>query len=159
MMSQQAQQLQQQQAQQQQQQQAQQGQQGQGQLPGQAPQPKSDQINFLKHPIVYVNSHCAILKLLSSFSGSDYYELLNSIYTPNKHALKYFINSDSDEINKAIVIVIARAVNLTCIYLFFRIIYYKLRALVIAAFLLHFFFKNNLRFNDLVNLVIRNLKS
>ena len=55
-----------------------------------------------------------MLKLLSSFSGSDFYELLNSIYASSKHSPKLFINSDSEEINKAIVMVVARAVNLTC---------------------------------------------
>jgi len=55
-----------------------------------------------------------MLKLLSSFSGSDFYELLNSIYSNSKHGPKYFINPESEEINKAIVIVIARAIHLTC---------------------------------------------
>ena len=55
-----------------------------------------------------------MLKLLSNFSGSDYYELLNSIYASSKHAPRYFINQDSEEINKAIVIIIARAIHLTC---------------------------------------------
>lgn len=72
--------------------------------------------DFMKHNFIYVNTHCAILKLLSSFCGSDYYELLNSIVSapPNKHGPKYFLNTESEEINKAIVVLIARAVNLTC---------------------------------------------
>lgn len=74
---------------------------------------RSDQINFIKHPIIYVNVQCAMLKLLSSFSGSDYIELLNSVYGNSKHAPKFFINSDSEELNKAIVMVIAKAVHLT----------------------------------------------
>lgn len=70
---------------------------------------------FMKHHIIYVNAHCAFLKLLSSFSGSDFYELLNSISTTpsNKHGPKYFVNAESEEINKAVVMVIARAVHLT----------------------------------------------
>ena len=65
-----------------------------------------------------------MLKLLSSFSGSDYIELLNSIYIPqssstSKNAPKNFINPDSEEINKAIVLVIAKAIHLTCILFFF----------------------------------------
>lgn len=96
---------------------------GQGQQQGQLSQQQQqqqqgqrlDQTSFMKHQIIYANTHCAILKLLSSFSGSDYFELLNSIYTPpNKHGPKYFINPESEEINKAIVIIIARTVHLTC---------------------------------------------
>ena len=52
--------------------------------------------------------------MLSSFSGSDYYEFLNSVYTASKHSPKYYINPESEEINKAIVLVLARAINLTC---------------------------------------------
>lgn len=105
-----------QQAQQQQQQQGQQQNQAQlqQQMQQQQQSQRSDQINFIKHPIIYVNVQCTMLKLLSSFSGSDYFELLNSICASSKHAPKYFINSDSEEINKAIVMVIARAVHLTC---------------------------------------------
>ena len=53
-----------------------------------------------------------MIKLLLSFTGSDHYELLNSILAATKHGPKYFINPD-EEINKAIVIVIARAIHLT----------------------------------------------
>ncbi len=72
-------------------------------------------VTLMKNHVIYVNTHCAFLKLLSSFSGSDYYELLNSINAPpnNKHGPKYFVNSESEEINKALVMVIARAVQLT----------------------------------------------
>ncbi len=54
-----------------------------------------------------------MLKLLTSFTGSDHYELLNSILTSTKHGPKYFINPDSEEINKAIILIIARAIVLT----------------------------------------------
>ncbi len=54
-----------------------------------------------------------MLKLLKSFTGSDHYELLNSILTSTKHGPKYFINPDSEEINKAIILTIARAIVLT----------------------------------------------
>ena len=54
-----------------------------------------------------------MLKLLTSFTGSDHYELLNSILASSKHGPKYFINPDSEEINKALIIVIARAIVLT----------------------------------------------
>ncbi len=53
-----------------------------------------------------------MLRLLSSFTGSDHYELLNSILASTKHGPKYYINPD-EEINKAIVIVIARSIHLT----------------------------------------------
>jgi mediator of RNA polymerase II transcription subunit 23 len=80
----------------------------------QTQQQQQQQINFIKHPQIYTNAHCAMLKLISSFSGSDYYELLNSIYSAgNKHTPRYFINNDSEEINKAIVLVIARAIHMT----------------------------------------------
>ncbi|CAF0729586.1 unnamed protein product [Brachionus calyciflorus] len=98
-----------------------QGQQSQQQNPNQ-PQlqqpPRQDQINFIKHPIIYLNSQYAMLKLLSSFSGWDYFELLNSIHAASKHAPKFFINPESEEINKAIVMVIARAIHLTSSDLF-----------------------------------------
>ena len=77
-----------------------------------------DQMNFIRHPQIYINVQSTMLKLLSSFSGSDFYELLNSIYASSKHAPKYFINPDSEEINKAIVILIARAIHLTSSDLF-----------------------------------------
>jgi len=100
-------------------QQGQQSQQSQSQQPqaqqSQSTQQRTDSINFTKHPQIYLNAHCAILKLLSSFNGSDYYELLNSITASTKHAPKYFINPESEEINKAIVLLIARAVHLTSI--------------------------------------------
>ena len=54
-----------------------------------------------------------MLRLISSFTGSDHYELLNSILASTKHGPKYFINPD-EEINKAIVIIIARAIHLAC---------------------------------------------
>jgi hypothetical protein len=54
-----------------------------------------------------------MLKLLTSFTGSDHYELLNSILTSMKHGPKYFINPDSEEVNKAIIIIISRAIVLT----------------------------------------------
>lgn len=108
--------------------QQQQQQQQQPHQPGQAPQQqaqqqqqqRNDMVNFIKHPQIYINVQCAMLKLLSSFSGSDYYELLNSIYASTKHAPKTFINPDSEEINKAIVLIIARAVHLTCKYYFIK---------------------------------------
>ncbi len=53
-----------------------------------------------------------MFKLLMSFTGSDHYELLHSILTSNKHGPKYFINPDSEEINKAIIIAIARSISL-----------------------------------------------
>lgn len=72
--------------------------------------------DFMKHHIIYVNTHCAILKILSSFSGSDYYELLNSIVSspPNKPGNKHFLNTESEELNKAIIVLISHAVHLTC---------------------------------------------
>jgi len=79
---------------------------------------RPDQMNFIRHPQIYINVQSTMLKLLSSFSGSDFYELLNSIYASSKHAPKYFINPDSEEINKAIVILIARAIHLTSSDLF-----------------------------------------
>ncbi len=79
----------------------------------QSTQQRTDSINFTKHPQIYLNAHCAMLKLLSSFNGSDYYEFLNSITASSKHAPKYFLNPESEEINKAIVMLIARAVHLT----------------------------------------------
>ena len=54
-----------------------------------------------------------MLKLLTSFTGSDHYELLNSILTSTKHGPRYFIHPESEEINKAIIIIIARAILLT----------------------------------------------
>lgn len=74
---------------------------------------RPDQMNFIRHPQIYINVQSAMLKLLASFSGSDFYELLNSIYASSKHAPKYFVNPDSEEINKAIVMLIARAIHLT----------------------------------------------
>lgn len=47
-----------------------------------------------------------------SFTGSDHYELLHSIVTSNKHGPKYFINPDSEEINKVLIIAIARSIAL-----------------------------------------------
>jgi hypothetical protein len=96
---------------QQQQQQQQQNQQGQ-QQPQQG-QLRTDQINFVKHPIVFVNAQCAMLKLLTSFNGPDFYEFLNSIHVTTKHSPVFFINQDSEEISKAVVLLIARAVQLT----------------------------------------------
>jgi hypothetical protein len=112
-----------------QQQQQQQGSQQGGQQPGaqqgqqqgaQQGQRSVDQTGiFMKNHTIYLNTHCAILKLLSSFTGADYFELLNSITgIPNKHGPKYFVSSESEEINKAIVVVIGRAVHLTCNFSF-----------------------------------------
>lgn len=70
-------------------------------------------MNYIKHSQIYYSAQIAMLKLLTSFTGSDHYELLNSILTSTKHGPKYFINPDSEEINKAIIIIIARAIVLT----------------------------------------------
>lgn len=80
----------------------------------QIPQLKADQINFLKHPLIYINSQYAMLKILSSYNGGDFYELLNSLHPTSKHSPALFVNQESEEINKAIIIVIARSVHLTC---------------------------------------------
>ena len=81
--------------------------------PNQQTQQQQQPILYIKHPQIYLNAQCAMLKMLSSFTGSDHYELLNSILaSTSKHQPKYFINPD-EEINKAIVIVIARAIHLT----------------------------------------------
>jgi hypothetical protein len=37
-----------------------------------------------------------MLRLISSFTGSDHYELLNSILASTKHGPKYFINPDEE---------------------------------------------------------------
>lgn len=72
--------------------------------------------DFLKHHTIYLNTHCAILKILSSFSGSDYYELLNSIVSSaqNKPGYKQFLNNESEELNKAVITLVAHAIHLTC---------------------------------------------
>jgi hypothetical protein len=88
----------------------QQAQQGQQQQAGQL---RTDQINYIKHPIIYLNTQSAILKLLSSFNGTEFYEFLNSIYTNTKHSPIYFVNADTEEISKAVIFLIARAVQLT----------------------------------------------
>ena len=80
----------------------------------QIPQLKNDQINFLKHPLIYINSQYAMLKIISSYSGGDFYELLNSLHPTSKHSPALFVNQESEEINKAIVMIIARSVHLTC---------------------------------------------
>ena len=76
--------------------------------------------HLLIHSLTHYRSiQCAMLKLLSNFNGSDYFEMLNSIYISGenralKHTPKYFISAESEEINKAIVVVIARAIHSTC---------------------------------------------
>jgi hypothetical protein len=86
------------------------------QQPQQQPQQaqlRNEQINYIKHPVIYVNTQCAMLKLLTSFNGPDYFEFLNSIHVTTKHSPVYFINQDSEEISKAVILLIARAVQLT----------------------------------------------
>jgi hypothetical protein len=79
--------------------------------------------------LFYNSAQCAMLRLISSFTGSDHYELLNSILASTKHGPKYFINPD-EEINKAIVIIIARAIHLTCNYYFVKILFDKIFNLI-----------------------------
>lgn len=93
----------------QQQQQAQsQGQPGQPAQPQQQSQ-RTDTVNFIKHPIIYMNVHCAMLKIFNSFYGTDFYELISSL---NSKAMG-FINTESEELNKAFVILVARAFQFT----------------------------------------------
>ncbi len=80
--------------------------------------------------LFYNSAQCAMLRLISSFTGSDHYELLNSILASTKHGPKYFINPD-EEINKAIVIIIARAIHLTCNYYFVKILFDKIFNLIL----------------------------
>jgi mediator of RNA polymerase II transcription subunit 23 len=74
---------------------------------------KPENAAYIKHPQIYVNVQCATLKLLSTFTGSDFFELLNAIYSGSKHGPKYYVNPESEEINKAIVYLIARAIQIT----------------------------------------------